>query len=512
MLLDGVTVVTVEQNSGVTDLKYSPAVDAVQEFKVQTNFFSAEFGQTGGAVVNMIMKSGTNNFDGTAYYFLRNSALNSNDWFTARAGREKQYYRRDQVGGVVGGPLIRNKTFFFVTYEYTQQKNPLSSTRTVPTLLQRQGDFSETRNAAGQVMTIYNPFDTFVNAAGNIERRPFPGNRIPTSMMDPIALKALSYFPLPNTASTSITDTNNWFGQGINESVSRQMNLKIDHNFTTQSRLTARYSHAPSTGTPPNIFGELGAAFPLNNGPSVTNTHSFVSEFTKTQSSTSLWNVRYGLTYSGFTRDPIENYNLIGLGLPQYMRDQADYEVFPRFAPDGYSPIGTEGWLKMDRQEGVHHFSGSYTKMMGGHNIKAGSEFRFNFLDYAQPGYPSGGFTFGRGVTCRDRFSCPGNEGNGVAAMLLGWPTGGDFHIDPKVFTRSAYWGFFVHDDWRVSQKLTLNLGLRYDFDVPRWETQNRHELLGSRSAVADSSARATTLAASSSSWTTTGARRSTRT
>ena len=200
VLLDGVTVVTVEQNSGVTDLKYSPAVDAVQEFKVQTNFFSAEFGQTGGAVVNMVTKSGTNNFDGTAYYFLRNSALNANNWFTNRAAREKPYYRRDQVGGVFGGPLIKNKTFFFVTYEYTESKSPLSSTRTVPTLLQRQGDFSQTRNAAGQVMTIYNPFDTFVNAQGNLERRPFPGNRIPSSMMDPIALKALAYFPLPNTA------------------------------------------------------------------------------------------------------------------------------------------------------------------------------------------------------------------------------------------------------------------------------------------------------------------------
>src|SRR5688572_2268900 len=138
VLLDGVTVVTVEQNSGVTDLKYSPSVDAVQEFKVQTNFFSAEFGQTGGAVVNMVMKSGTNNFDGTGYYFLRHSALNSTEFFTARAGREKPFYRRDQIGGVVGGPLVRNKTFFFVTYEYTEQKNPLSSTRSVPTLLQRQ--------------------------------------------------------------------------------------------------------------------------------------------------------------------------------------------------------------------------------------------------------------------------------------------------------------------------------------------------------------------------------------
>ena len=228
------------------------------------------------------------------------------------------------------------------------------------------------------------------------------------------------------------------------------------------------------TQTPPNIFGELGAAFPLNNGPIVGSTHSFVTEFTRTQSATALWTVRYGLTYAAFTRDPIENFDLTELGLPQYMKDQATFDVFTRFAPDGYSPIGTEGWLKMDRQEGVHHFSGSYSKMLGGHNLKAGAESRFNFLDYAQPGYPSGGFTFGRGITCKDRFTCPGNEGNGLAGMLIGWPTGGDFHIDPKVFTRSAYWGFYVHDDWRVAPRLTLNLGLRYDFDVPRWETQNR--------------------------------------
>ncbi len=474
VLLDGVTVVTVEQNSGVTDLKYSPAVDAVQEFKVQTNFFSAEFGQTGGAVVNMVMKSGTNNFNGTGYYFARNSALNANSWFTNRASREKPYYRRDQVGGVLGGPLVKNKTFFFVTYEYTQSKSPLSSTRSVPTLLQRQGDFSETRNAAGQVMTIYNPFDTFVNAQGNLERRPFPGNRIPPSMMDPIALKALAYFPLPNTTSTSITDTNNWFGQGLSQDVNRQMNFKVDQNFSSRNRLTGRYSYAPYTNTPPNIFGDQGPAFPLNNGPIVGSAHSVVTEFTRTQSSSALWSVRYGLTYAAFTRDPIQNFNLTELGLPQYMKSQATFDVFPRFAPDGYSPIGTEGWLKMDRQEGVHHFSGSYTQVIGGHNFKAGAESRFNFLDYAQPGYPAGQFSFGRGITCRDRFTCPGNEGNGLATMLLGWPTSGDFHIDPKVFTRSAYWGFYAHDDWRVSQKFTLNLGLRYDFDVPRWETQDR--------------------------------------
>jgi hypothetical protein len=474
VLVDGVTVVTVEQNSGVTDLKYSPAVDAVQEFKVQTNFFSAEFGQTGGAVVNMVTKSGTNRFDGTGYYFLRHSALNANNWFSNRAKQTLPYSRRDQGGGVLGGPLIRNKTFFFALYEHTQEKQPLTSTRTVPTLLQRQGDFSQTMNGAGQVMTIYNPFDTFVNAQGNIERRPFPGNRIPESMIDPIALQALAWFPLPNVDSTSVTGTNNWFAQGVSENVNRQMMLKLDHNFSERSRLNGRYSYGPYENTPPNLFGDLAAAFPLGNGLVNGTLHSFVTEFTKTQSATALWSVRYGVTYAGFTRDPLANFELTRLGLPGYMQDQATFDVFPRFAPDGYSPIGAEGWLIMDRQESVHHFSGSYTKVMGGHNLKAGAESRWNFLDYAQPGYPSGQFTFGRGITCRDRFSCGGNEGSGLASMLLGWPTGGDFHIDPKVYTRSAYWGFYVHDDWRINPKLTLNLGLRYDFDVPRWETQDR--------------------------------------
>ena len=207
-------------------------------------------------------------------------------------------------------------------------------------------------------MTIYNPFDTFVNAQGNIERRPFPGNVIPASMMDPIALQALAYFPLPNTESTSITGTNNWFGQGISENVNRQMSLKLDHNFSERSRLNGRYSYGPYKNTPPNLFGDLGAAFPLNNGPIVGDVHSFVTEFTRTQSATALWTVRYGVTYAGFARDPIESFDLTRLGLPSYMRDQATHAVFTRFAPEGYSPIGTEGWLKMDRQEGVHHFSG----------------------------------------------------------------------------------------------------------------------------------------------------------
>lgn len=441
---------------------------------MQTNFFSAEYGQTGGAVVNMVTRSGTNEFHGTGYYFLRHSDLNANDWFSNRAGRSIPYYRRDQLGGVLGGPIIKDKTFFLGSLEYTRTKSPLTFTATFPTLLQREGDFSQTRNTAGQVMTIYNPFDTFVNAAGNIERRPFPGNVIPKSMMDPVALKALAYFPKPNQPGHPVTETNNWFEQGINLSRGPQTNLRGDHHFNENNRISGRYSYTRGRGSPPNVFGDLAPAFTFNYGPNLYTATSVVSEFTRVRSATSLWSVRYGLTYSTYWRNPFEPFDLTSLGFPKYMKDNATHLVFPTIAPDGYTDIGTEGWLIMDRQEGVHHFSGFYSKIAGGHNMKFGAETRRNFLDYAQPGYPSGQVSFGRGVTCKDRFTCPGNEGNGLAAMLIGWATGGQFHIDPKVFSRSAYWGFYFQDDWKITPKLTLNLGVRYDFDVPRWEKFDR--------------------------------------
>jgi outer membrane receptor protein involved in Fe transport len=129
----------------------------------------------------------------------------------------------------------------------------------------------------------------------------------------------------------------------------------------------------------------------------------------------------------------------------------------------------------MDRQEGVHHWSGSMTKIKGGHNMKFGGERRFNQLDYNQPGNPSGRFNFARQATCASLNTCPGNQGNGLATMLLGWTTGSEYQIEPKAFSRSAYWGFYFQDDWKITSRLTLNLGLRYDFDVPRWELENRY-------------------------------------
>jgi hypothetical protein len=476
VLVDGVTVTTVEQNSGITDLKYKPSVDAVQEFKMQTNFFPAEFGQTGGAAIQMITKSGSNDFHGTGFYFLRHSDFNANNWFSNRNGAQIPYFRRDQWGGVVGGPVIKNKTFFFATYENTKQKSPTTETQTVPTLLQREGNFSQTLNSSGQVITIYNPRDTFTNASGAIERRPFAGNIIPKSMMDPIALKMLSYFPLPNAPAT-ITGTQNWFAQGVNRSPSQKMDFKGDHNFSDKNRLTGRYSFNRGDGMPANLFGEGNPAYTFNNGPNGTRTHSVVTDFTRAHSATTIWTVRYGLIYSSYFRNPmVTGFDLTTLGLPTLMKENATHAVFPTVAPEGYLDIGTEGYVVMDRQEGVHQFSGSVTKVLNAHNVKFGAELRNNFLDYAQPGYPSGRFAFGSQTTRKLLNGGSANlEGNGLASMLLGFGNGSNYHIDPKAYSRSRYMGFFVQDDWKVTRNLTLNLGLRYELDIPRWELQNRY-------------------------------------
>src|SRR5499427_1378934 len=241
VLVDGAIVNTTEQNTGATDLKWTPSVDAVQEFKMQTNFFSAEYAQSGGAVVNMVTKSGSNGFHGDGYYFLRDSNFNANSWSANRAGSAIPYYHRDQLGAVLGGPIRKDKTFFFVTTEYTRSKSPSSQTATFPTLDQRNGDFTKTFFSDGRLITIYNPFDTFRDASGNLKRNPFPGNIIPKDMMDPVALKAMQFYPKPNQDPNPITHVNNFFAQGIGESYTRPVfDLKGDHSFTDKIRFTGR--------------------------------------------------------------------------------------------------------------------------------------------------------------------------------------------------------------------------------------------------------------------------------
>ncbi len=480
VLLDGMSVVNVEQNSGITNLEYQPSVDVVQEFKVQTNFFSSEFGNTGGAVINVVTKSGTNELHGAVYEFHRNAALNANNWFSNRAGRAIPDFKRNVFGGTVGGPVEipklydgRNRTFFFYDYEGSRTSNAATRNVTVPTLRERTGDFTETRASNGRLIAIYNPFDTYRAADGRTLRRPFAGNVVPPSMFSPIALKALETYPKPTSDGNAFTHTNNYFGQGVNVSEGNQMDVKIDHNISDKQRIMSRYSLNFGNSTPAILWGSL--ADPFSNGDSSSRTQNFVFDYTRSHSPTTLITLRYGLLRQHAQTIPkSDGFDPTSLGLPALYLTSG-LKQFPTFSPEGYQETGQVGYGRIGRGDDVNSLTGSLTKVFGGHNLKTGAEARLNRLNYLQPGYPQGHFTFARITTSEDPNRGDSFQGNAIASMLIGWPSGGDYHLDPWSASASQYYGFYAQDDWKLTRRLTINLGLRYDFDVPRTERYNRY-------------------------------------
>jgi len=474
IMLDGISVTGAEPNSGITSVMHTPSVEAVQEFKVQTSYFSAEFGNTGGAVINMVTKSGTNQYHGNAYWFFRDDYLNANSFFSNRSGKSKPPYRRNVYGGTLGGPIIKDKTFFFASYERTADQSAVTRTATFPTLAQRDGDFSNTRTSGGQLITIFNPFATYTTASGTVLREPFPGNQIPKSMMDPIALKAAAYYPVPNQPGQANTFVDNWFAQGVDVAHNTQLEAKVDHNFNTANRVSMRWSPRWQLTDQANIFGKGSPGAPWSAKHGTIGGQKAMFDYTRVQSASTIINLRFGLTLHHYYSVPLVEFDLTTLGLPKYMLDVATTPVFPYFSPSGYTSIGDCGWVVQSQEQGGSQILGSVTRIAGGHNLKLGGEFRFNFLDYSLPGYPAGSFSFGRQQTSQDRFTGSSIQGDGFASMLLGWGSGSRYDHLPWVMSRNHYWAGYLQDDWKVTRNLTVNLGLRYEVDRAAWEKQDR--------------------------------------
>jgi hypothetical protein len=478
-MLDGVVITGVEQNGGVTHMKYTPSVEAVQEFKIQTNFFNAEFGNTGGAVINMVSKSGTNELHGVAYEFHRNAALNANSFFSNRAGRTLPEFKRNVYGGTMGGPVWipkvydgRDKTFFFFLYEGTRQESASTTLGTVPTAQQIAGDFSDTRLSNGNLVPIYNPFDTYTAADGRILRRPFENNMIPPSMHSTVARNVLAFYPAPTSEGAPFTRVNNFFAQGVGKSESEKLDSKIDHNLSEKQRLMSRYSVDWGSSKPANLLGNVADSW----NPGSSRSQSFVFDFTRSHNPTTLFTARVGIlrvkadSVPGSNR---ANFDVRTLGLPEIMRTGGTYQ-FPNFAPSGYRTLGAGGWSLIHRAEDIVPVNASATKVAGAHTIKGGVEFRRLRLNYTQPGFPAGGFNFNRAQTGVNPLVASSSQGDAIASMLLGWGNGGYMWIDTPAATAAQYFGVYTQDDWRITRKLTLNLGMRYDFDLPRTERFNR--------------------------------------
>ncbi len=459
--------------NGFAGLSVFPSVDAVAEFKMQAQNFSAEFGRSITAVLNVVYKSGGNDFHGTAYEFLRNSVLDANNFFANARGAKLASFKRNQFGGTASGPIIKNKTFFLGAFEALRERSFAERLTTVPTERERLGDFSQTRSSATQVITMYDPSTTRANpnGAGSI-RDIFPGNLIPASRFDPVAVKAATYYPKPNQIPDLI-GRNNFYNSGAAAINTANADARIDHNLSDNQRIFGRFSYRRSYNAPPQLFpGELGIA----EGRVINNDfgRNAVVDYTRTLNPTSLLNLRLSFARNRFLFD---NQGLgfvpSSLGLPKSLDTAVDRFMFPRFDVSTQASLGGSD----HRQSGFNNYglAGSYSKIAGQHSLKVGYEGRMLRINVWEA-RAAGTFGFTAAMTQGPNpTAASANAGFGFASFLLGTGTSGNFYQNWKnVASQSFYQAFYIQDDWRITRKLTLNLGVRYDFDAPRTERYDR--------------------------------------
>ncbi len=475
--IDGTSIILPENNVGINTIAYTPPVDTVQEFSIVTNALAAEYGRTGGGTINVSTRSGGNEFHGSAFNFLRNSKLDSNNFFSNRNRTPLAAFQRNQFGGTLGGPIVKNKTFFFLSEQSTVTRNASLFTTTVPTAAWLNGDFSTLRTAAGADITIYDPLTAANDGTGNFIRQAFPGNVIPAGRMDPVATRAKAFWVAPNQAPTNVnTNANNFFAASKAASSNHQFDTRLDHSFSQKLTMFGRFSYNVSQNSPVNFFGNAGT--PSGDGPSRTTNYNATLNANYTMNPTTIFNVNYGFGRFNNQRFPFSSgFDTTQLGFPSAIRDQAATQnlEFPRFDIAGVSSLGQNTFTSLRFIPYSHVIAGSGTKVLTRHTIKAGAEWRKLFLNFLQLGNPAGQYSFNQGFTQRNPVQAVATQGFGLASFLLGTAAGGSISHDPIPASSSVYWGTYIQDDWKISSRLTINLGLRYDVDLPRTERYNRY-------------------------------------
>ncbi len=460
-----------------------PSVDAVQEFKVETNAYSAEFGRSGSGIVNVILKSGTNRFHGSAYDFVRNSALDANTYFANQSGTPLPGFKRNQFGGSLNGPVWfpklyngRDKTFFLFSYEGLRQGTQSEVTTTVPTALQRTGDFSQTFNAAGAKVVIYDPSTTTSTGSGYV-RQAFAGNKI--MKIDPVAAKILSYYPLPNQPGAPLTGTNNYFASGVSQLNIDTIDSRVDEVFNERNRIFVSYSRR-NLSSPPALLFPVANQVAEGGSSQPQTSNSAAIDYTRTVSPTFIVDIPFGFSRTFINFVPISaGFNpSTQLGFPGYIASNADHLLFPGIAPANYYTLG-DAAQGQTRRGGfnIYLLGINNTKVLGKHVLKFGGDIRLLQANDVESGSSTGSFTFTNAITQGPNPNVASSTGgNSIASLLLGVGTG-TYTIDSKnAATQSRYYGAYIQDDWKALNHLTINLGLRYDLDIPRTERYNRME------------------------------------
>ena len=486
-VIDGVTASFPTVN-GFTGISVFPSVDAIQEFKVLGANYPAEYGRSLGSVLNVVYKSGTNEFHGSAYEFFRDSAFDSNNYFAKRAGTPLGDFQRSQFGGVAGGPIRRGRTFFMTSFEGLREQRQSQTTTTVPTLAQRQGDFSQTFAQNGQLIRVFDPFSTRANPAGGFIRDQFEGNVIPASRMDPVALNVLKFFPLPNQAGNAVTGAQNYFATGTAELKVDNVDGRVDHQLSDAQKMFMRYSYR-KTFSAPAIFFPAELAIAEGRVNEQNRAHNMVLDVNRTMSNTTVLGARLGFARTLFIFDNQGlGFRPSSLGLPASIDDNVDRLMFPRFGVGGM--VGLGGNDHRYNAFMSYTAAASLTKVRGAHGLKVGFEGRMLRVNVWEA-RAAGTFNFRANETQGPNpNTASSTAGLGFASFLLGTGAPNDVLIQnwKNVAANSFYWAGYAQDDWRVNARMTLNLGVRYDIDVPRTERFNRMNYFDpdARSPLAD--------------------------
>jgi Carboxypeptidase regulatory-like domain len=459
-----------------------PSVDDTQEFKVQSNNLPAQYGRFSGGVINIETKSGTNDLHGTLYEFLRNSALDANDYIDKGAGVGIPPLKMNQFGFAVGGPVTipklyngKNRTFFFVDYQGTRRIQGATFLGTVPTDLQRQGDFSQTLNAKGGLVTIYNPFSTTVNPANPSQyiRTAFTGNKIPSSMFDPVAKNIIKYYPEPNITGAEFTNANNYLSNAPITVDQNAGSARIDKNVTDRYHFFGRVSWTYTNLTQPNTFGNVSTGG--NGAVGTTSWHNWSSAFdnTVTINPTTLLTINYGFARWYQQRKTLSyGFDNSTLGFPASFVSQIQIPMFPNTGPAGYSGMAGNSFLLNGND--THSLLTSLTKLAGSHTLTIGTDIRLHRINYFSVGSASGSFNFGRaGTQGPNPNTASTSAGDGMASMLLGFGSGGSIPRASGVAMEDWYTAAYIQDDFRIRSNLTLNMGLRYEEESPYTDRHN---------------------------------------
>ncbi len=472
VLIDGTPGTTAALNGAVV----MPPVDATQEFKVQTNNFSAEFDRTAGGVINLSLKSGTNQFHGTLYEFLRNDKLDASNFFSNRAGSRKPLLRYNQFGGSIGGPIRKDKSFFFGLYEGFRQNLGRVYTTTVPTELERSGDFSQTRISSEAVRTIYDPNTTRRSADGrSYIRDPFPGNVIPATRMDPVALKLGAYlYPRSNTQGTAFTNVNN-FGTSSGQKTNQDnFIIKIDHRFSDKHRISGSYTYVKPSLTGWDPLNNLTT--PADDGAANVEKTQFVSlNDSYVFNPTTVLDLRASYLRFLDERIPMSyGIDLTQFGFPASYNNGVTWRHIPNIHVAGLADFNASTGSTIFGIQNNYSFNGAVTAVRGAHVVKVGMQYRVMQNNRTQSNNSSGDYTFDAAFTREDPLTTSLTSGYGFASFLLGSPVSGSVQKVERLALQNKYVSWFVQDDWRVSQKLTLNVGLRFSFEPFLTERFNR--------------------------------------